>query len=337
MAVQQKGGTMSSFFPNRRRLLVAAAAVCSVTMAALATAQSYPSKRITLIVPFSVGSAGDVGFRVVAQKISENVKQAIVIDNQPNVSGLLGTERVAKAPPDGYLIGGLGDAVLNFSANLVTTNFDPVNGFQPIGLIATVPWALVANPSFGHKTLSEFVAAARASPGKIDYSSAGNGSASHIGMEMFAAQAKIRLHHVPYKGVTPAVNDAAGGQVQAVLAAVSLVMPFIKSGRLVALGMPAEKRSPFMPDVPTFTEAGMPGFTFVTWLGFFAPKGTPRAIVDVINAESGKAVADAGVRDRLVGLGLDPATSTPEELGERVRIGHDRVAKIIRDANIKAE
>jgi len=328
---------MSSFLLNRRRLLLAAAAVCSVTIAAPATAQSYPSKRITVIVPFSVGSAGDVGFRAVGQKISENVKQSLVIDNQTGVSGLLGTERVAKAPPDGYLLGGLGDAVLNFSANLVPTNFDPVNGFQPIGLIATVPWTVVVNASFGPKTLSEFIAAARTAPGKLDYSSAGNGSASHIGMEMFAAQAKIKLHHVPYKGVTPAVTDAAGGQVQAVFAAVSLVLPFIKSGRLVALGMPAEKRSPFMPDVPTFAEAGMPGFTFVTWLGFFAPKGTPRAIVNVLNAETGKAVVDPGVRERLLGLGLDPATSTPEELGERVRIGHERVAKIIRDANIKAD
>ncbi len=328
---------MSSFLLNRRRLLLAAAAVCSVTMAALATAQGYPSKRITVIVPFSVGSAGDVGFRVVAQKIGDNVKQSIVIDNQTGVSGLLGTERVAKAAPDGYLIGGLGDAVLNFSANLVPTNFDPVNGFQPIGLIATVPWTVVVSPSFGSRTLSEFIAAARAAPGKVDYSSAGNGSASHIGMEMFAAQAKIKLHHVPYKGVTPAVTDAAGGQVQAVFAAVSLVLPFIKTGRLVALGMPAEKRSPFMPDVPTFAEAGMPGFTFVTWLGFFAPKGTPPAIVNLLNAEAGKAVADAGVRERLLGLGLDPATSTPEELGERVRAGHERVARIIREANIKAD
>ena len=329
---------MSPFFEKRRRLLAAAAVVCSLPVAAAATAQSYPSKRITILVPFSTGSAADVGVRVVAQKISESVKQSIVIENQAGVSGLLGSERVAKATPDGYFLGGLGDAALNFAANLAPTlNFDPVNGFQPIGLIATVPWTVVVSPAFGPKTLSEFIAAARAKPGAIDYGSGGTGSASHIGMEMLAAQAKIKLHHVPYKGITPAVTDVAGGQVQAVFAAVSLVLPFIKSGRLVVLGMPSEKRSAMLPEVPTFAEAGMQGFNFVTWIGLFAPKGTPRTVTNVLNAETNKAVADTGVRERLLAFGLEPATSTPEQLGERLRTGYERVAKIVREANIKAE
>jgi tripartite-type tricarboxylate transporter receptor subunit TctC len=291
-----------------------------------------------MVVPFSVGSAGDVAFRVVAQKISESLRQSIVIENQAGVSGLIGTERVAKAAPDGYLIGGLGDAVLSFAANLAPNlNFDPVNGFQPVALAATVPWTLVVNPAFGSTTLTQFIAAARAVPGKIDYGSAGNGSASHIAMEMLAAQAKIKLNHVPYKGVTPAVTDTAGGQVQAVFAAVSLVLPYVQSGRLVALGMPSEKRSPLLPDVPTFAEAGVRGFDFVTWVGLFAPKGTPRTVTNLLNAETNKAIADPGVRERLLALGLEPAGSTPEELGERLVASHERVARIIREANIKGD
>ncbi len=328
---------MRSSIVNRRKLL-AAVAICALPIAMHAGAQNYPAKRITMIVPFSVGSAGDVAFRLVAQRMSESLKQSIVIDNQASVSGLLGTERVAKAPPDGYLIGGLGDAVLSFSTNLATNlSFDPVNGFEPIALTATIPWTLAVNPAFGHTTLAQFIAAARAAPGKIDYGSAGNGSASHIAMEMLSAQVKIKLNHVPYKGVTPAVTDTAGGQVRAVFAAVSLVLPYIQSGRLVALGMPSEKRSPMLPDVPTFTEAGVRGFDFVTWVGLFAPKGTPRAVINLLNAENNKAVAEPAVREKLLGLGLEPATSTPEQLGERTRAGYERVAKIIREANIKAD
>ena len=322
---------MSSFF---KVLVVAFAGLITLT----AQAQSFPNRPITMLLPLAVGSAGDVALRIVAQKMSENIKQTIVIENQPGVAGLMGTERLTRAPADGYLIGGLGDSILNFAANLATNlNFDPVNGVQPVAMVATIPWTLAVNPNVSPKTLTQFIEKAKANPGQLDYASTGTGSASHIGMELLASQAKIKLTHVPYKGATPAVNDVVSGQVPAVFSAVSVVLPFIKSGRLVALGVPSEKRSPFLPDVPTFTEAGFNGFQFVTWVALFAPKGTPRDVVDFLNTETNKAIMDPVVRQRLIALGLEPLVTTPEQLGEMVKTGHARVGRIIREANIKAE
>jgi tripartite-type tricarboxylate transporter receptor subunit TctC len=324
---------------NTRRTVVAAlAGGAALAAAGGARAQAYPSKPITMLLPLTVGSAGDVALRLVAQRMSERMGQPIVIENQPGAAGLVGTERIARAAPDGYLLGGVGDSIVNFAANLAPKlNFDPVEGLQPVGLVANIPWVLAVHSGFRAKTLSAFVAAAKAEPGRIDYASTGMGSASHIGMEMFAAQAGIRMNHVPYKGATPAANDVAGGQVAAVFAAVSVVLPHIKAGRMVALGVPAERRSALLPEAPTFAEAGLPGFDFVTWVGLVAPRGTPRAAVDRINAELANALQDASIRERLLTQGLEPATSTPEQLGERLRTGHARVAKIIRDNNIKAE
>ena len=305
---------------------------------AIAQSPAYPARPITLLLPLAAGSAGDVALRVVGQKMAENMKQGVVIENQPGVAGLLGTERVVRAPPDGYLVGGIGDSVLNFAANLAPRlNFNPLKDLEPVALVATIPWTLVVNPGFGSKTLDKFITHAKARPGGIDYASTGNGSASHIGMEMFAAQARISLHHVPYKGATPSVNDVVGGQVPAVFSAVSVVLPFIKSGRLVALGVPLDKRSPLLPDVPTFAEAGLPGFHFTTWVGLFAPKGTPRPVINRLHAEAGKALADPQVRERLLAVGLEPKWVSPEQLGEMVASGHARVAAIIRRANIKAD
>ncbi|QHE87813.1 Bug family tripartite tricarboxylate transporter substrate binding protein [Hydrogenophaga sp. BPS33] len=325
--------------PRRRTLLragvLAAATFCAGTALAQAT---YPSRPITMLLPLAAGSAGDVALRVVAQKMSENMKQSIVIENLPGVSGLLGTERVVRAAPDGYLIGGIGDSVLNFAANLAPKmNFDPIHDLDPIALVATIPWTIAVNPGFGTKTLGEFIAKAKAAPHKIDYASTGSGSASHIGMEMLAARTGIALTHIPYKGATPGVTDVVGGQVPAVFSAVSVVLPHVKSGKLLALGIPADQRSALLPETPTFAEAGVPNFSFVTWVSLFAPKGTPKAIVDKLNAETVKAVADPAVREKLLSLGLEPQTSTPEQLGQMVRSGHARVAKIVQDANIKID
>ena len=299
---------------------------------------AFPSKPITMLLPLAAGSAGDVALRVVAQKMTENMKQSVVIENQPGVAGLLGTERIARAAPDGYLIGGIGDSVLNFAANLAPKlNFDPLNDLEPIALVANIPWTLVVNPAFGTKSLNEFVQKAKAAPGVVDYGSTGNGSASHVGMEMLAAKAAIKLNHIPYKGATPAVTDVVGGQVPAVFSAVSLVLPYVKTGKLIALGVPSPQRSQLMPDVPTFAEAGFADFNFVTWVALFAPRGTPTPIIDRLHAETVKALSDSGVRERLLSLGLEPRSSTPEQLGQIVRSGHARVAAIIRDAKIKGE
>jgi tripartite-type tricarboxylate transporter receptor subunit TctC len=325
---------------DRREVLRWMVAVAAGAAPASAYAQPapYPNRPITLLLPLAAGSAGDVALRVVGQKMAENLRQGVVIENLPGVAGLLGTERVVRAPADGYLIGGIGDSVLNFAANLAPkVNFDPIKDLEAVALVATIPWTLAVNPQIGPKSLREFIAYARANPGKLDYASTGMGSASHVGMEMLAAQAGIKLHHVPYKGATPAVNDVVGGQVPAVFSAVSVVLPHIKSGRLVALGVPLDQRSPLMPDVPTFAELGIPDFKFTTWVALFAPKGTPAAVIEKLNSETGRALADPSVRDRLLALGLEPRTATPEQMAQMVASGHSRVADIIKKANIRAE
>lgn len=315
-----------------------AALTALAPLASRAQAPAFPSRPVTMLLPLATGSAGDVALRLVAQKMAEGLKQAVVIENQPGAAGLVGTERVVRAAPDGYFVGGLGDSILNYAINLSPRPpFDPLTQLESVAMIATIPWTLAANAESGPKTLADFVARARANPGTMDYGSTGVGSASHIGMEMFASEAKLSLHHVPYRGATPAVNDAVAGHVPAVFSAVSVVLPFIRSGKLVALAVPAEQRSPLLPDVPTFAEAGVPGFNFTTWVALFAPRGTPRPVIDRLNAEANRAINDPQVRERLLALGLEPKAGTPEMLGTIVATGHKRIAAIIKQHNIKAE
>ncbi len=322
-------------FTRARRTLLAAA-LLAASGAALAQA-AYPAKPIQVIVPLQAGSAADVGTRVVLGKVGENMGASFAIENQPGASGLVGADRIARAAPDGYVLGGITDSVLNYAVNLAAkTSFDPLNDFEPVSRMANIAWVLVANNN-AFKTPGELVTQAQAQPRKLDYASAGPGSPHHIAMELFSTANKVQMTHVPYKGATQATMDVAGGQVPVMFSAISVALPLIKDGKLRPLAQPAERRSSLLPDVPTFTEAGMPAFNFSTWLGLYAPKGTPQAIVDRLNAEVARALADPAVRDRLLGLGLDPSPSTPAQLGELTRTGHARIGKVIRDAGIKAE
>jgi tripartite-type tricarboxylate transporter receptor subunit TctC len=303
-----------------------------------AWAQTYPDKTITLLVPLQAGSAGDTVLRVVAQKMAENMKQAIVVENQAGVSGLLGAERVSRAAPDGYFIGGISDSVLNFAANLVEkANFDSVGGFEPISLVANVSWVLVANPALGAKSIADLMALARAKPGMLDYASAGMGSPHHIAMEMLTRPQRVTMKHIPYKGASQSLIDVVSGQVPVMFSATSVALPFIKQGKLIALGVPTEKRSPLLPEVPTFAEGGVAGFNFATWVAMYAPKGTPAMIVNRLNAEARKALEDPAVREKLLSLGLEPAPTTPAQLAKMTADGNAAVKKIIKDAGIKAE
>ncbi|WP_157666654.1 Bug family tripartite tricarboxylate transporter substrate binding protein [Bordetella genomosp. 13] len=300
--------------------------------------QAWPAKPIQVIVPLQVGSAADVATRVVVARMGENMKQTFIVENHAGVSGLLGAERVARAAPDGYTLGGITDSVLNYAVNLSDkVSFDPLNDFAPVSQMANIAWVLVANSGFGAKTVPELLAQARARPGKIDYATAGIGSPHHIAMELFAAGNGASFAHVPYKGATQATTDVAGGQLPMMFSAVSVALPFIKDGRLRALAQPNEQRSALLPDVPTFAEAGAHVFRFSTWLGLYAPKGTPADIVERLHAEVAKAVADPAVRERLAALGLEPVSSTPAELGALTREGYARVGQAIRSAGIKPQ
>ena len=323
--------------PFSRRALLALACCAALPGASLAQA-TYPTRRITVLVPLEAGSAGDVVMRSVAQKMSEGLRVPVIVENQPGVAGLLGAERVSNSPPDGYLVGGISDSVLNYATQFNrNVRFDPLTGFEPIGLVAHISWVLVVHPSLGAKNLQEFIALARQRQGKIDYASAGNGSPHHISMELLKAAAGVSLTHVPHRGATQSVISVAGGHVPAAMSAVSVVLPFIKDGRLIPLAVPQAQRSVLLPNVPTFAEAGMPGFNFSTWIAMYAPKGTPRHVVERLNLELRKAVANPAVRERLLPMGLEPAGSTPEELREMTRAGHARIGKLIKDLGIKPE
>jgi tripartite-type tricarboxylate transporter receptor subunit TctC len=322
----------------RTKPMLAAVLVLLGAFCPAAFGQAYPQRSITILVPLQAGSAGDAMIRIVAQKMAESLKQGLVIDNQPGVSGLLGAEKVAKASPDGYLIGGISDSVLNFAANLAPkVNFDPVKDFAPVSLIADVSWVLVANPKFGARTLNEFIELARAKPGTVDFASAGNGSPHHIAMELLSRSVKIKLVHVPYKGASQATVDVVADQVPVMFTATSVALPFIKEGKLLALGVPAEKRSVLLPGVATFGELGVKGFNFSTWVALYAPLGTPGAIISRLNTEVRKAVDDPVIRDKLLSLALEPHPTTPEELGRLTAEGNARIRKIIQEASIKAD
>lgn len=303
-----------------------------------AGAQSYPLKSILMVVPLQAASAADVTLRVVAQKMSENMGQQIAIDNVTGAAGMIGAERVARAVPDGYVIGGFADSIMTFAPNLYQkVTYDPLTSFDPVSMVAGVPWVMVVHPSLPVKNLREFIALAKANPGTLDYSSGGNGSAQHVGTELFKSVTGISLTHIPYRGATQAALDVVSGRIPVTLGGVSVMLPFIKQGKLRPLATLGENRSALLPAVPTAIESGVAGFTMSTWIAIYVPHGTAKPVIARLNAEIVKTLGDAGVRERLTGLGLEPGSSTPEQLAANTRDGLAKMGKVIRDAGIRAE
>jgi len=314
--------------------------LAGVALAAAAlpcAAQQYPSKPILMLMPLQAGSAVDVMIRIVAQKMSENMGQQIVIENQPGAAGSIGAERVKRAPPDGYTVGVLNDSILTMIPNIRKVAYDPLKDFVPVGVVAAITWVMVVNNDLPAKTVPEFVALAKSRPGKIDYSSGGNGSPQHVAMEAFKAATGIDLVHIPYRGATQAAVEVMSNRVQAHFSAVSIVQPHIKDGRMRALGVPSSARSPLLPAVPTFTEAGVPGFEWRTWASFVVPLGTPNPIVERLNAELVKAIKTPDVRDKLIAQGLEPIGSPPATVTQWTEDGLKRMRDIVQRAKIQAE
>src|SRR5438094_2997684 len=247
-------------------------------------AQAYPAKPILMLMPLQAGSAVDVMIRIVAQKMSENMGQQIVIENQPGAAGSIGAERVKRSAPDGYTVGVLNDSILTMIPNIRQVAYDPVKDFVPVGVVAAITWVMVVSNELPAKSVAEFVALAKSRPGKIDYSSGGNGSPQHVAMEAFKAATGIDLVHIPYRGATQAAVDVMSNRVQVHLGAVSIMRPYILDGRMRALAVPSAARSPLLPAVPTVAEAGVPGFEWRTWASFVLPLATPNAIVERRNA-----------------------------------------------------
>jgi tripartite-type tricarboxylate transporter receptor subunit TctC len=299
---------------------------------------AYPTKPIHMIVPLAAGSAVDNAMRIVAERISENIGQGIVIENQPGASGLIGTDRVAKAAADGYTIGGFNDSIMTMLPNLYAKlPWDIVKDFEPVSLMATVEWGLVTTNDSPYRTAADLIAAAKANPGKINYGSGGNGSPQHVAMELFAATAGISLTHVPYKGATQAAVGVAAGEVSVAFQGLATVTALARSGKLRIIGVTTPQRLPQFADVLTVGESGLPGFTFNSWAAIVTPAGTSKEIISRLNAEIVKALSAPDVREKLIAQGLSPRGSSPEELRQTTRVQLARYATLMKQAGIKIE
>jgi tripartite-type tricarboxylate transporter receptor subunit TctC len=315
--------------------LLAGAALLAAALSC--PAQQYPAKPILVLMPLQAGSAVDVMIRIVAQKMSDGMGQQIVIENQPGAAGSIGAERVKRSAPDGYTVGALNDSILTMIPNIRQVAYDPVKDYEPVGVVAAITWVMVVNNDLPAKNVSEFVALAKSRPGKLDYSSGGNGSPQHVAMEAFKEATGIDLVHIPYRGATAAAVDVMSNRVQAHFSAVSIVQPYIKDGRMRALGVPSASRSPLLPDVPTMAEAGVSGFEWRTWASFVLPAAAPKPIVERLNAELVKAVNSPDVREKLIGQGLEPIGSKPELVTQWTRDGLKRMHGIVQRAKIQSE
>jgi tripartite-type tricarboxylate transporter receptor subunit TctC len=322
-------------FPTRRFVL----ALLAGALAASAHAQSsWPNKPIRMIVPLAAGSAVDNAARIVAQKMTQNLGQSIVIENQPGAAGLIGAGNVAKAAPDGYTLGGFNDSIMTMLPNMnARMPWDILKDFEPVSLVATVEWGLVVNAEAPEKTAADLIAIAKRNPGQLNYGSGGNGSPQHIAMALFASQAGLQMKHVPYKGATQAAMGVAGKEVDAAFQGIATVTSLVKAGKLRLIGVTTTRRLPQFPDVPTVSESGMPGFEFNSWFALMAPAGTPKEIVHRLAAEVQKALADPEVREKLSAQGLTPRGTSPEDLGTAMRAQFARYGALIRQNNITAE
>ncbi len=318
-----------------RLVLGIALAACSA--AAFAQA-GFPRKPILMLVPLQAASAVDNAARVVAQRMSENMGQTIVIENQPGAAGLIGAEKVARAAPDGYTIGGFNDSIMTMLPNLrAKMPWDILKDFEPVSLVSTMEWALVVPPSSPLRNAGDVIAAAKAKPGALNYSSGGNGSPQHIAMEVFKSGAGVHMTHIPYRGATAAALDAASGQVEVHFSGLPTVFSMIKGGKLKLIGIASSRRSPLFPDTPTISESGLPGFEFNSFFAIVAPAGTPKDIVARLNAEVAKAANAPDVREKLVAQGFTVRASSPEELGEATREQLARYGKLFKQAGIRID
>ena len=312
-------------------------AATALALALPCSAQQYPAKPILAVMPLQAGSAVDVMIRIVAQKMGDDMGQQIVIENQPGAAGSIGAERVKRSAADGYTVGVLNDSILTMIPNIRQVAYDPLKDFVPVGVVAAITWVMVVSNELPAKTVAELVALAKSRPGKIDYSSGGNGSPQHVAMEEFKAATGIDLVHIPYRGATQAAVDVMSNRVQVHLGAVSIMLPYIKDGRMRALGVPSAARSPLLPQVPTVSEAGVPGFEWRTWASFVLPLATPNAIVERLNAAMVKAVNSPDVREKLIAQGLEPIGSKPEVVTQWTQDGLKRMRDIVQRAKIQAE
>ncbi len=315
-------------------LLVGASVACGV-----ATAQAYPVKPIRFVVPYPPGGPLDLMGRLIGQKLTDAWMQPVLVENRAGAGGNIGAEMVAKSAPDGYtlLMGAVATHAINPSLYR-KVSFDPFKDFVAVALVAQVPNILVVNPLVPASNVRELIALAKAKPGSLNFGSGSTGSTGHLAGELFNTMAGVRMTHIPYKGGAPAMQDLLGGQVQLMFDNLANSLPQVKAGKLRALAVTTDKRSPFVPDIPTVEESGVPGFDLTTWFGIFVSGGTPRELVTRLNTEVVRILALADVRQRLDEMGAAPIpNNTPENFSAFVRREYDKYAKVVKNSGAKAD
>lgn len=302
-----------------------------------AAAQTYPTKPVRVLLSVPAGATPDVTARLLTPKLSERFGQQFIVDNRPGAGGLIGAEIASKAAPDGYTLFLSSPGALTILPHLRKVPYDTLKDFTPISLISVGPFVLMVHPSVAARTVKELIALARAQPGKLNYASAGNGVANHLAMELFKHMAGVDILHVPYKGAPQAVSDVVAGHMNMMFNSIAPIVAHIKAGRVRVLGIASAARSPQLPDVPTISEAGVPGFEAVNWFGLFAPAGTPRHIVGRLNEATVDILRARETQSQFIALGADPVGSSASEFADFVRRDLENYAQIVKISGAKVD
>ena len=330
---------MPTSSPAFRASLLASVVLLGSGIPYFAAAQSaYPAKSVRIVVPFPPGGPADALARIVGDKLSQSLGQPFVIDNKPGAGGNIGMEQGAKAAPDGYTLTLAPAGNLTIAPSLYSKlPYDPAKDYVPISVLATVPNILITAPTVPARTLRDLITLAKARPGTLNFASPGNGSGAHLAGELFKSVAGIDIVHVPFNGVGPAMSAILSGDVQLFFAQSSAALPYIKTGKVTALGVASAKRIASAPELPTMAEAGLPDFEVTSWYALVAPAGTPAAIVERLNVETVKVLASAEVRDRLATLGVEPVGNSPSEFAAMQKNEMTRWAKLAKEANLRLD
>ena len=310
--------------------------VLMVIAGSVAAQQSYPTKPVRFIVPYAAGSTLDVLCRLVGQKLAENWGQSVVVDDRPGGNTVIGTEAMLQSPPDGYTLM-LTSSGHTLIPQLLAVSFDPIKDFAPVATISSTEFIMVVSPSLPANNLQEVIALLKTQPGQFNYASTGVGAGPHVAGELLNIMAGVKLEHVPYKGSVQALTDLVAGRVQVFISTVIVSIPFIKAGRIKAIAVSGATRLSALPDVPTFTEAGLPGFDVKTWLGILAPAKTPKLTIDRLSADVAKVLSLPDIKEKLDNQGLVPFISTPEQFAAMMKADMAKYARIIKATNIKLE